>query len=497
MVSTIFALDIHDDLVTGVMVNCVAKTHIVTACGIAEVGSGSLETAISEVIEQVGYKEGTCWVSLGAEHFFYRNLLFPFADKNKISRVIPGELAEASSLEAERIVFDFLLANKKGKNSSVITAIAERAFLAEQLELLQRLAVDPETLGISGTYGAARLGGLADIPEDYIFLDVGFRKAVLVLIFAGQIALVRPLVFDVGLQAGFRLTEDRLDVFPLRPENLALVYSAFARAVWQTLLAARGGLQSQDIPLYLAGPVGSYPGLAEALHSETGIEVKQCDMRSMPFLKIEDEIASCWHAGSMDRPLSLALGAEKNGRVFNFRKDGLRKKESIKKYRRYCKVALLPMALLFFLVIAYCWHDQAMLRKQKVALDGQIRDVFSQTIPDVTRIVNPVQQLQVRIKEAKQAYMAGGPESTNRGMLTLLAEVSERIPASLQVKIIKMVADQNDVRIKGTTENFNIVDNVQKELGKSPFFSKVEISSANLSSKGGAVDFELKLDLRR
>ncbi len=498
MANTTFALDIHDDLVVGVMVTCVDKTYTVTACGMAEVGSRLLKTAISEVIEQVGFRDGSCRVSLGAEHFFYRNLQFPFADKNKIAQIIPGELAENSPFEAGKMLFDFLLANKKGKDATVIAAIAERSFLVERLELLQKLLVDPEMLGISGVSGALLLAEFPDVPEDYIFLDIGFHKAVLVLVNSGQISLVRPLVFDAGMQAGFRMAENRRDASPVRADNLGTVIRAFARSVRQTILVSPVGLQGQQgLPVYLAGPVGCYPGLDEALHSELGMEVRGCDMRSKPLLKIEEEVASLWHVGSMDRALALALTSKKGGRDFNFRKDELRKKGSIKDYRRYGRMAFLPVVLGIILVIAYCWHDHATLRKQQLALEGEIHKIFSETLPDVTRIVSPVQQLQVRIKEAKQAYAAGGAESAGVGMLALLAELSRRIPASLEVRMSKMVADQNDIQLKGTTENFNIVDSVQKELEKSPYFKKVEISSANLSAKGGTVDFELKLDPRR
>ena len=496
MANTIFALDIHEDLVTGVMVNCVAKTYIVTACGVAEVGSRPQETAISEVLDQVGYREGSCRVSLGAEHFYYRNLQFPFTDKKKIGKIIPGELAENSPLETERIVFDFMTAHK-GRETSVIAAIAERSFLAEKLELLKKLSIDPEILGISGVSGAELLREFTKIKEDCIFLDIGFHKAVLILIVAGQIVLVRPLVFDAGLQAGFRMAEDKLNVIPFRPENLEAVLNTFFRSLRQTILVAGVGLQGHDLPLYLAGPVSSYPGLAEAFHSEMGIEVKKWDMRSAPHLKIEDGIASRWHAGSMDRALALALSSGKSGQDFNFRKNELKKKGSMQDYRKHGKIASLPLGLLLFLVIAFCWHDYTTLRKQQIDLDKQIRDLFSQTLPDVTRIVDPVQQLQVRLNQAKQAYTTGGSGSTSLGMLKILAETSERIPASIQVQIVRLVADQNDIRLKGTTEAFNNVDKVQKELGKSPYFKKVEISSANLSAKGRVVDFELKLDLKR
>ena len=497
MANTIFALDIHDDLVTGVVLKTLGKTRLVTACGIVEVGSQPLETAVSEVISQVGPSAGDCRVALGAEQFFYRNFNFPFTDTSKITKVLPGELAENAPVESENLLFDYLLAGRKGREAAVIAAIADSTIIAEQLRMLQELSLDPEIMGVSGTFGATGIVGLAEVPEDYIYLDVGFRRAVLVAIIAGQIALVRPLVFDTGLQAGFRLTEENQDVSVLRPENLQTVFRTFAQTVRQTMQAARIGMRSEDLPLYLAGPVGDYPGLAEALGDSLGIEVKSCGMVLQPMLKIEDAAAARWQAGAMDRALALALTPGKNHREFNFRKDAFRKKGSLQDLRRYARLTAVPLALLVLLVVAFVWRDHALLREKQKALDAQIRDIFSQTLPDVTRVVNPVQQIQTRIDEAKNAYMTGGTTDTGLGMLALLAEISTRIPPTLQVQIVKMTADQKDVRLKGTTENFNIVDNVQKELEKSPYFSKVVISSANSSVKTGTIDFEIKLDLRR
>jgi general secretion pathway protein L len=497
MANTIFSLDIHGDLVVGVMVNCLAKAHIVTGCAFAEVGSRSLESAVAEVVEQVGYKEGRCHVTFGADYFFFRNLQFPFTDKNKIGKIIPGELAENSPLEAEKMVCDFLLANNKGRGTSVIAAMTERSFVAEKLEVLKKLGVDPEILGISGTCEAICLGENPGTAESYIFLDIGLHKAVLILVIERTIALVRPLAFDAGLQAGFQINVGGQGVSPLRPENLASVYASFARSVRQTLLVARIGLKSQDLPLYLAGPVGAFPGFAEALRGEIGLEVFTSSLSSSPLLKIEEGLAPPCPAGLLDRAIAAALCAGKSERIFNFRKNEFRKKGSAKEYRRYARIASLPLLVLTLFGLAFCWQNYAALKNQQIALEKEIRTVFSETLPDVTRIVNPVQQLQVRINEARQTYMTARPESAGLGMLALLAEISGRIPPSLQVRIVKLVADQNDVRLKGTTENFNVVDSVRKELEKSPIFTKIEISSANLSTKDGAVDFELKLDLRR
>jgi general secretion pathway protein L len=498
MANTLFALDVHDDLVTGVMVDIIAKTHTVTACGMAHVGNRPLMTALSEVIAEVGYRQGPCRVSLGAEHFFFRNLQFPFSDKNKIGKILPGELAENSPLEAENMVVDFLLSRKPGGEADVLTAAAQKKYLDEQLELLRSISIDPETLGISGTHGAVGIYELAGGPERFVYLDCGFRRATLVLAVAGQITLVRSIAFDPGQQAGFQLTEDKREVSAIRPEFTATVFSSFARSVRQTILASRTGLDGRDLPLYLTGPLSVSPDLTNILKAELGIEVLVANQLSIPQVTIEEEVALRWHAGAMDRALALALSNEKSGKLFNFRKGGLKKRSSIREYRRYGKVALVPSALLLLLIVGALWHDHATIQKQRTALETQIVEVFTQTLPEVTRIVDPVQQLQVKVNEAQKVYMTSGSADTKElGVLALLAEISERIPASLQVRVVRMVADQNDARLRGTTENFNIVDSIQKELEKSPYFSKVEISSANLSSKDGGVDFELKIDLRR
>ena len=177
--------------------------------------------------------------------------------------------------------------------------------------------------------------------------------------------------------------------------------------------------------------------------------------RSRPLVKIEDGVSSRWHAGAMDRALSLALGLPKGSQVFNFRKGELKKRGSFKDYRRYGRMALLPFALLSLLILFALWHDYSTLSKQQVGLERQIREVFSQTLPEVNRIVDPVQQLQVRIKEAKQAYMTtGSADAADLGVLALLSEISGRIPASLQVRMVKMVADQNRCQTEGYHRKF-------------------------------------------
>ena len=82
-------------------------------------------------------------------------------------------------------------------------------------------------------------------------------------------------------------------------------------------------------------------------------------------------------------------------------------------------------------------------------------------------------------------------------VIDLLAELSSRIPVAYKVKVVRLVADAGTVRMKGITSDFNTVDNILKELQKSPYFHDVVISSANQSTKGDEVNFEMKLDITK
>jgi type II secretory pathway component PulL len=143
----------------------------------------------------------------------------------------------------------------------------------------------------------------------------------------------------------------------------------------------------------------------------------------------------------------------------------------------------------------YLGWDYSKLARQRDTLNDEIQAVFRQTLPEVSRVVNPVQQLQVKVDESRLAY-GTGQGSGSHTQLALLAELSLRIPESVTVRITRLVSDQNDLRILAETGDFNTVDNVKRELEKSKMFSSVVISSANLAPKGGGVRFELRVQFR-
>ncbi len=483
MADTFFCLDIHRDRIAAVVVDRSASVSIVTGCGSADIVEQSFEAALDQIKEQTGYSGGRILVTFGAELFSFRNISLPFSDRKKIEQVLPFELEELSPIEMNSLLVDFIVAKTKPEGVDIVAGMISREYLAEHLSMLQAAGIDPDSIGISGLSTALRIAD--GIGENFILIDIGADWANLFIVREGQVALVRS----------FGLEPDS--------EGQALVGGAFVLRVKQTLLASQLlDMQNPDHSVYLTGsglqPNTTLPALASSLGAIAGgVEINQYCQSEQPFIKIDSDINKFYLPELMDRVLASAIKGGKAGREFNFRKDEFKKRKSVQEYRHLLLKVVIPLALVLVSFIGYIGYEYSKLTVQNDQLRHQINEIFTETLPEVTRIVNPVQQLQVINNQIKATYSPGGGSDSVYTIIELLSELSARIPATYKVKFVRMVADMDGLRLKGVTGNFNTVDNVQKELGKSHYFKDVTISSANQAPRGDEVNFELKLDLVR
>ncbi len=490
---SIFALDIQDDLVTGVVLKSGSQATVITGCGASVVDSRPLEDVIAEVIEQTGFTDEGCRVSFGAHHFYFRNLSLPFSDIKKIDKILPFELEESAPLRIENLIIDGVAAKKEESGSEIIAAMIDRDLLADRLAMLQSLGVDPEIIGVSGVQTAARAVKLAEENEAFILLDIGPERGTMIVSQGGHFSLIRSLAFDAKGLSDFSYGDPIGSPSPGQPKSMARSFGEFSSFVKASCFLVQNG--AAKIPVFLSGPVGQTDEALKYLGEYLEGEVKRCDVLSLPHLDFAPEIEEKWLPGIMDSALALAMRPDKSTRGFNFRKGEFAKKGSLKEYRYLISKAAVPAMVVVLFAVGLLWYDAAAKKRERAELTKKIHGIFTQTLPDVTRIVDPIQQLEVRISEAKKRTDGEKGGAGDYRVLDVLAEISGRIPPSYQVKVTRMVVEKNNLRLKGTTDNFNTVDNVKKVLEKSPFFKLVTISSANLAPKGGEIRFELKLQL--
>lgn len=479
MADLLFCLDIHKDALTAVVVDRSSKITLVTGCATAGTVDQSFADAVKQIKEQTGFTSGPCLVTLGAELFSFRNVTLPFSDRSKIAQALPFELVDHSPVDINSLLIDFIVAKSGSTGTDIVAAMINRQYLADHLAVLTAAGLNPDSIGISGISAALQIAeGLED---NFVLIDSGASWATLFIAVNKQVALIRSLA--------------------VQPEanGLPVADDTFIQNVIQTVLACQ--LLNTGNPNYKVFLTGSEsriattsPVLAARLG---GVEIVHFRQSNQPLVKIEQAVQNLYQPELMDRVLAQASKNGKKSGGFNFRTGDFRKRKSFLEYRGLFLKTALPAALVIVCGLAYMGYTYSMLTSEQERLRRQITEVFNETLPEVTRVVNPLQQLQVKNNEIRATYSPGGANGAGYTIIELLTELSVRIPVKEKVKVVRMVADMETLRLKAITGDFNTVDNVQKELEKSPYFDDVTISSANQSIKGDEVNFELKLELAR
>ncbi len=139
--------------------------------------------------------------------------------------------------------------------------------------------------------------------------------------------------------------------------------------------------------------------------------------------------------------------------------------------------------------------DSFWLKKKTHTIDRQIKTIFATTFPDVKRIVDPLQQMRVKIRERKKK--AGFIHAAGDGILKIdiVNAISKRIPGNLDVEFTRLVMGPQRITISGITDRFNAVDDLKTRLEQIPFFQKVKIGSTKKDPVQNQVRFKLNVEL--
>lgn len=461
-------LDIHEEMVVAVAIEHRAGIARILGCVEADTVRQSFTAAMDQVKLQLGNIPGKCSITLGAELFSFRNLSLPFTDKKKIDQILPMELAEQTLAEIDDLVFDYMVAKTGAQGAEIVAAMLDRAGLAERLAVLRAAGLEPDSIGVSGLGLVANLLGSGE--ESFVFLDIDRSWATLFLVRQGRLAAIRSHSRE-RREGGQDATDAELNLF-----------------IKQTLLGCRmPELRRPGCVVYHNGILPYLPVLGDFVVKNYPADRHALSQRNYP------TPGTCRPERQARAAAAGLFPDTKNG--FNFCKGEFRRGKTFGDYRRRLLVFGVPVLLVLIAIGIYYRQDYRALARQQEVLKQQIAEVFTRTVPAATRIVHPVQQLQVAINEIKATFRPGGISTERLSVVDLLAEISARIPIASKVKVVRLVADAETLQVKAVTGDFNTVDVVQKELKKSPIFKEAIISSASQNPQGDAVSFELKLVL--
>ncbi|TYO97557.1 type II secretion system protein L [Geothermobacter ehrlichii] len=152
--------------------------------------------------------------------------------------------------------------------------------------------------------------------------------------------------------------------------------------------------------------------------------------------------------------------------------------------------SLLAASLIFFLAAGWLEIERRQSRLDR--LDRQLRQTYRQAFPQEKALVDPLLQLEARLKQLRKTVRV--PAAGGQTPLTVLREVSRRVPTDVRVRIRDYAHTADGLRIEGETESFEAVSRLVDSLRKSPLFSGVKIADTRQQPDGKGVSFRLQLN---
>jgi general secretion pathway protein L len=437
-------------------------------------GDVGLGKALDFLMERLKPAGATCVLGIPTSFVSFRNLSVPFHDLKKIRQVLPFELEPSLPMPVEELIFDFEAVKRDG-HQDLLAFVAEKSQLDRYLKLLETVSLRPVLITPSGYAAARMMANIVGPEDDLLFIDTAKAHHTIYAVNAGHVRMVRTLPVGAGGYPVIRSMEMAIKrTFTVLEENMDIAVNpstVFSMGSQSHLLDAGNGTSKL-----------------------LGVPIKSIEaIRTFPRLTGKTDTPE-WASGHLDMALALALMEAEAVSGVNFSTQ----RTTIQHYWGEFRQSIIVSAVLILLVITTALTGQFIsvgAKNRRLAeLDRQIETVFKSTFPEVTRVVDPLQQMQIKIKEAGEGGTGLEFTTPQVRVIDILNALSQKIPSSVDVMVSRMVVGTDNVMLSGDTLNFNTVDDIKGRLESAEIFKSVTISSADLEKSGKRVRFKLKLD---
>ena len=150
---------------------------------------GARLATLAGMLEDLQLDENTTFaVALPADKVSVRVLPMPFSDRDRIAKTLPFELESYVPFELEDFILDWRI-EPMDEGARVLTAMARQTQIADLLEGLKGLGVDPKHVVLD----ADILGAFAPAQGTQVVMDLGHERTILCLVRDGEVRATRAL----------------------------------------------------------------------------------------------------------------------------------------------------------------------------------------------------------------------------------------------------------------------------------------------------------------
>ncbi|MBW2600164.1 MAG: pilus assembly protein PilM, partial [Deltaproteobacteria bacterium] len=405
MPEKILGLDIGRNSIKAVLVTAGLKGYEITGMSLIDIDEmGGVEEALKKLFENDAFRNNLCVTSLPSKSFSFRNIRLPFKDRKKIDKTIAYELEPLIPYSAEGVLIDYRVLDQRDQ-SGIFAAAVPESTVGNLVRCLDECHVETSVIDIDAVPAVSKLiaGGVKGCG---LLLDIGYSDTTGVLFREGRIFHIRHFPFGGAsitgafaetLKMEFPEAEERKKSVDTGEagERVSAVCRKFFSEVKNTLefLRLKGELEEAPSRIFLTGGGALYQPFTGEMEAFFSLPVKMVDI----------SIAEGLNPMLMNQAIALATGEGKKGAGFNFARGRFRPKRVYEKFRkdfRWVAVLVLIILCVFGIDLYMDYHySQARLN----SLKSEITSVFKKACPEVTRIVDPVQQLKVKIARERQS----------------------------------------------------------------------------------------------
>lgn len=434
-------------------------------------GAAGLDGLLEESRARFSERAPRAVLVLSSRDLDYKDFSFPFDARRKVQNAIEYELT--TDYPEDRYVHGHIkVPGREPGFHGFIAAVAARSQLVEGIRAVEKAGF--RIVGV--TADVSTLGALFRHEEEALVMDTDEQHTLFILCRRGAPALIRKIPI------GLRELEIRAGA-----EGPARFSAEIKRTIHS--FNAKAGLELSRV--YVTGDLPLMEELYQELRRRTG---SQLEFRDTHDLEVRVEQSPDAPNAAAFAPLLGAAHWKRKDGSFDFLKGELGAGKPGLTPSRLVSRAMVFAGVFALLLLLSHTLDLMALRARNDFLQAEIRNTFTSSFPQVTRVVDELRQAR-GLLHTEQAAAAGGGGEGGVSLLQALRDISLAIPEEVPFEIVSFFWETGKMEINARTDTFRTVNTIQELLEGSAVISQAVISNARHREEGQDVEFRLTVRL--
>lgn len=466
--------------------------------------AGGPESALRKLFADRRFKDGELALSIPAGSCSFRNLSLPFSEEKTNDDIITYELEPHLPDPIETVIVDHLPISSTAGSTAVLATAARRQDIDKLAQYASEGGSDLTVIDTDAVPIALNILEKKTADASWILLDIGAYASVAVFVHNNSIVHIRSFSWGAANFSAIdgnvpvSLPDEETEKTITEPEknegnkqigrNRLQCFQEIADT--RQFLAAQGLFEEQPSRLYLTGGGVLSTPLRKELETFFKLPATVVDLVKMKDIVLPSKIQQSWNAALMNQALALALRSDGGSRGFNFRKREAVSPKRAKGLKSHLRWTAVILAIIFLCIVTNLVAGYYADKRKLNYLKAEITKTFKSSCPEITRIVDPVRQLQQKISETKN--FSGGTEN---GTLFLenWKRAMDTFPENSGILIKEISYNQTTLEIFGEAAEYQEINTWKSELEKTKFFSDIQMQFGSGTNKDTKNTFRLRM----